>query len=54
MLEDAVKLYYHGLDMYSDGKYEMAVYEFKKVNDIFNGDNPSRIFLERCEKMIKS
>jgi hypothetical protein len=54
MLEDAVKLYYHGLDMFFDGKYDMAVYEFKKVNDMFNGDNPSHIFLERCEKMIKS
>ena len=54
MLEDAVKLYNHGLDMYFDGKYDMAVFEFKKVNNIFNGDNPSHIFLKRCEKMIKS
>lgn len=53
-LEDAVKLYYHGLEMFFDGKYDMAVYEFKKVNSIFDGDNPSRIFLERCEKFLKS
>ena len=53
-LEDALKLYYHGLDMFSEGKYDIAVLEFKKVNDIFNGDNPSHIFLKLCEKMIKS
>ena len=53
-LEDAIKLYYHGLEMFFDGKYDMAIYEFKKVNTIFNGDNPSRIFLERCERFLKS
>lgn len=52
-LEDAIKLYYHGLDMFFDGKYDIAVYEFKKVNKILDGDNPSYIFLKRCERFSK-
>jgi hypothetical protein len=52
-LDDAIKLFDHGLDMFFDGKYDMAVYEFKKVHRILEGDNPSLIFLERCEKRIK-
>jgi class 3 adenylate cyclase len=53
MIEQAIKLYTHGLQMYNDRKYEMAVLDFKKVNDIFHGDNPARIFLKRSEKAIK-
>jgi len=53
-LDDAIRLYYHGLDMFFDGKYEVAVFDFKKVNQIFHGDNPSIIFLKRCENYIKS
>jgi class 3 adenylate cyclase len=53
MIEQAIKLYTHGLQMYNDRKYEMAVLDFKKVNDIFHGDSPARIFLKRSEKAIK-
>lgn len=53
-LDDAIKLYYHGLEMFIEGKYDMAIYEFKKVNEIFGGDNPSKIFLKRCEEYIKA
>jgi class 3 adenylate cyclase len=52
--DDAVKLYHHALDMFFDAKYDMAVFEFKKVNTIFGNDPPSRLFLKRCEKHIKS
>jgi hypothetical protein len=53
-IDDAIKLYYHGLEMFLDGKYDVAVYDFKKVNRIFDGDNPSIIFLKRCERFIKT
>jgi hypothetical protein len=53
MIEQAIKLYNHGLQMYNDRKYEMAVLDFKKVNDIFHGDSPARIFLKRTERAIK-
>ncbi len=53
MIEQAIKLYTHGLQMYNDRKYEMAVLDFKKVNDIFHGDSPAKIFLKRSEKAIK-
>jgi hypothetical protein len=52
-IEDAVKLYYHGLDMFFEGKYEIACLDFKKVNQIFGTDNPSLIFLQRCEKLAR-
>jgi hypothetical protein len=52
-LDDAVKLYHHALDMFFDEKYDMAVFEFKKVNTIFGNDPPSRLFLKRCEEHIK-
>jgi len=39
--------------MFFDGKYDIAVYEFKKVNKILDGDNPSYIFLKRCERFSK-
>ncbi len=52
-LDDAVKLYHHALDMFFDAKYDMAVFEFKKVNTIFGSDSPSRLFLKRCEEHIK-
>ncbi len=52
-LDDAIKLYHHALDMFFDGKYDMAVFEFKKVNTIFGNDHPSRTFLKRCEEHIK-
>jgi hypothetical protein len=53
-IEDGIKLYYHGLDMFFEKKYDIAVFDFKKVNQIFNGDSPSLIFLKRCESSIKS
>jgi hypothetical protein len=52
-IEDAIKLYYHGLDMFFEGKYEIACLDFKKVNQIFGVDNPSLIFLQRCEKLAR-
>jgi class 3 adenylate cyclase len=52
-VEDAIKLYYHGLDMFFEGKYEIACLDFKKVNQIFGTDNPSLIFLQRCEKLAR-
>ena len=53
-IENAVKLYYHGLDMFLEGKYDIAVFDFKKVNQIFDGDNPSLLFIKRCERLIKN
>ena len=52
-VEDAIKLYYHGLDMFFEGKYEIACLDFKKVNQIFGTDSPSLIFLQRCEKLAR-
>jgi adenylate cyclase len=52
-IEQVIRLYNHGLDMYYDEKYEVAVLEFKKVVSILEEDNPSKIFLARCERAIK-
>lgn len=54
MLDEGVKLYYHGLDMFYEGKYDVAANYFRKVIAIFNGDNPSNIFLARCNKILRS
>ncbi len=53
MLEQAIKLYTHGLEMYYEQKYEMAVYDFKKVIKIFEEDSPSSLFLEKCEDHLR-
>lgn len=53
MIDQAIRLYNHGLEMYFEEKYEMAVLEFKKVVSILEDDNPSKIFLRRCERAIK-
>ncbi len=54
MMEQAVKLYSHGLEMYYEKKYEMAVYDFKKVVRIFEEDGPSEFFLEKCEDHLRA
>jgi adenylate cyclase len=53
MIDQAIKLYNHALEMFYDEKYEVAVLEFKKVVTILDEDKPSRIFLSRCERAIK-
>ncbi len=53
MIDVAIKLYLHGLEMFFEGRYDVAALDFKKVNKLFNSDNPSLIFLDRCEKMAK-
>jgi hypothetical protein len=50
-VEDAIKLYEHGIGMFFEGRYEMATLDFKKVNQLIGGDNPSLIFLQRCERL---
>jgi class 3 adenylate cyclase len=52
-IEQSIKLYSHGLEMFLDGRYEVALYDFKKVNKLLGGDPPSRLFLARCERMIR-
>jgi adenylate cyclase len=52
-IDQAIRLFNHGLEMYYDDKYEMAALEFKKVLSILEDDNPSKIFLSRCERAIK-
>jgi class 3 adenylate cyclase len=53
MIPQAIKLYTHGLEMFHEGRYEIAALEFKKANAVLDGDSPSRIFLNRCEIAIK-
>ena len=53
LIDQAIKLYNHALEMFYDEKYEVAVLEFKKVAAIIDDDKPSRIFLSRCERAIK-
>ena len=52
-IDQAIRLFNHGLEMYYDDKYEIAALEFKKVLSILEDDNPSKIFLSRCERAIK-
>jgi len=54
MAENAIKLYTHGINMFFEGKYEVAVYDFKKVLKVLGEDHPSSIFLERCDEMMRS
>jgi hypothetical protein len=53
MIDQAIKLYRHALDMFYDEKYEVAVLEFKKVASILDEDNPTKIFLSRCERAMR-
>jgi len=53
-LEQAVRIYGHGLEMYQENRFDMAVMDFKKVDAIFEGDGPSRVFLGRCERKMRS
>ncbi|MBN2323290.1 MAG: hypothetical protein JXQ30_06115 [Spirochaetes bacterium] len=52
-IEQSIKLYSHGLEMFLEGRYEVALYDFKKVNKLLGGDPPSQLFLSRCERMIR-
>jgi class 3 adenylate cyclase len=54
MIEQAVRLYQHGLDMFYEKRYEMAVLDFKKVLTILPDDGPSTILMRRCEEAIKT
>lgn len=54
MIEQAVRLYQHGLEMFYEKRYEMAVLDFKKVLTILPDDGPSTIFMGRCEEEIKA
>ncbi len=49
-LEQASRLYEHGVKMYYEGRYDMAVLEFRKVVQLLERDAPSEIFLRRCEE----
>ncbi|UCB46053.1 MAG: hypothetical protein JSV25_01120 [Spirochaetota bacterium] len=51
--DNAIKLYSHGLEMFFEGKYDVALYDFKKVKKLLGEDNPSDIFLERCDRLIR-
>jgi hypothetical protein len=50
-VEDAIKLYEHGIGMFFEGRYEIATLDFKKVNQLIGGDKPSLMFLQRCERL---
>ena len=52
-IEQSIKLYSHGLEMFLEGRYEVALYDFKKVNKLLGEDPPSKLFLQRCERMIR-
>jgi class 3 adenylate cyclase len=52
-LEQVVTLYEHGVYMFYEGRYEIAVQNFKKVMVLFENDVPSSIFLERCAEKLK-
>ena len=52
-IDQAIKLYSHGLEMFLEGRYDVALYDFKKVNKLLDEDPPSQLFLQRCERMIK-
>ncbi|MGQ9616026.1 MAG: hypothetical protein ACUVWJ_06440 [Spirochaetota bacterium] len=53
LIDHAIKIYTHGVKMFYEKKYDMAVVDFKKVNAIFEGDGPSQVFLHRCERIIR-
>jgi len=53
MIDQAIKLYTHGLEMFYEERYEIAISDFKKVNTIFHGDNPSKVFLQKCEELLR-
>jgi len=50
---NAIKLYEHGLQMFSEGRYEIAVSDFKKVNQLLEKDAPSQIFIKRCQELMQ-
>jgi class 3 adenylate cyclase len=52
-IENAIKLYCHGLEMFLEGHYDVALFDFKKVNKLLGEDPPSLLFLQRCEQMIR-
>ena len=52
-IDHAIKLYGHGLQMFLEGRYDVALYDFKKVNKLLDDDPPSQLFLQRCERMIR-
>jgi class 3 adenylate cyclase len=52
-IDNAIKLYCHGLEMFLEGRYDVALYDFKKVDKLLGEDPPSQLFLQRCERMIR-
>ncbi len=53
-LKDAISLYEHGLEMYFEGNYDIAVSDFKKVIRLKDNDKPSYIILKRIEQKLNS
>lgn len=51
--DDAIKLYEHGLDMFFEGKYDVAASDFRKVISLLGRDTPSVIFLKKIESLFK-
>ncbi len=57
MTDELKKLLEHynlGLTLYRGRKFKEAMKSFKKVLDIRKDDGPSKLYIERCEMLIKA
>lgn len=52
-LKNLLEHYKSGLSLYRERKFKDAVKHFKKVLEIRSEDGPSKLYIERCEMLIK-
>lgn len=51
--QEVVSLFHQGLEQYQARKWEEAIGFFRQALGLDSGDSPSRIYLERCARLIQ-
>ncbi len=52
-LKNLLEHYNQGLTLYRERKFKDAKKSFKKVLEIRSNDGPSKLYIERCDTLIK-
>ena len=52
-IKELLGFYNSGLGLYKERKFKGALKEFKKALELKPGDGPSKLYIERCEILIK-
>lgn len=53
-VKELLEPYNEGLKLYRERKFKEALQQFKKALAIKSDDGPSKLYIERCEMLIKN